>query len=442
MTVRATWVPPRTDPSSRYFEAFYETMPRADLEQLQADRLGALIPYVYERSAMVRSLWDAAGVTPDDVCDAAAFRALAPLFGKEDLRRYRAEKHDPFGGLLCVEPHELKVLGSSSGTTGDPSPIPQQPLGPLVRGMSRDQWEAGVRPGDRVAFTTFTARSAHAIERFEQIGAIPIFLDTAGDEALLLDVVRRFEAKCIYVLNNISIARIEEVADEAAIDPKEAFASVDDVMFGGEPMSERSKRLLAEWHVRVHNMTTLGDVTIAAECRAADGCHAWEDLVLVEQLEPGGTEAIADGGRGELVVTSLTEWAAPLVRYRSGDLIELRRDTCACGRTHGRFEILGRVQDEVVIAGRSIVPADLWAPIEAVPATSDALFQIIRTARAADRLRLRVGCRSSTAMSLVAADVADSVRSVLGIEADVEVVPSADLLRLGPVHKIPRVSAT
>lgn len=446
MTVAAlrerAWVPTLPDRASRYFEPVEETMPRESLAALQDDRLRELVPYVYERSALIRSLWDDAGVRPDDVLGADAFRANTPLFGKDDLRRFRADRGDPFAGLLCVEPHELKVLGSSSGTTGDPAPIPQQPLGPLVRGMSRDQWEAGVRPGDRVAFTTFTARSAHAIERFEQIGAIPIFLDTAGDERLLLDTARRFEPKVIYVLNNISIARIAEIGEEAGIDPKEAFASVEAAMFGGEPMSERSRRLLAEWGLRAHNMTTLGDVTMAAECRAAAGFHAWEDIVLVEHLDVGSSTPVAEGGRGELVVTSLTEWAAPLVRYRSGDLVEVNRSPCECGRTHARFRVLGRVLDEMVVAGRSIIPADLWGPIESVPATSDALFQIIRAGRNSDRIRLRVGRRNSGSDVSIAVDVADAVRAALGIEADVEVVANEELLRLGPPHKIPRVSAT
>jgi phenylacetate-CoA ligase len=428
------------DPSSRYLEPAIETMPRADLEALQEERILRLVPYVYQRSALIRQVWEASGVHPRDITSLAAYRERAPLIDKDDVRRYRHEHGDRFGGLLCAGPAGLKVLGATSGTTGDPTPIPQQPFGPLVRGVSRDLWEAGARPRDTVLFSMFTIRSAHAIERFEQIGVAPIFLDHSPDDVgLLLEAARRFRPTVHYVLNNITISAIAAHAEREGIDPAEAYASVRTVMFGGEPMSDRSAARLADWGVRAHEMSTLGDVSGTISCAEGAGYHAWEDLVLVEHLDLEGSGPAPDGGPGELVVTSLTEWAAPLVRYRSGDIVELTRERCACGRTHARFKVRGRRSDEVVVAGRSILPIHVWPLVESVPATADGLFQIVRAGRECDVLRLRVGATDPSAPG-IAGDVADAVAAGLGVPVEVEVVDADVLLRLGPPHKVPRVT--
>jgi phenylacetate-CoA ligase len=143
-----------------------------------------------------------------------------------------------------------------------------------------------------------------------------------------------------------------------------------------------------------------------------------------------------------MVVTSLNDQVAPLIRFRSDDLVHLTRERCGCGRTHGRIWPLARKSDEVVVDGRSVVPTDVWAAIESVPATSSGFFQIIRPARELDRLRLRVGYQTPLAQpeAAVRAAVADAVLAAVGLEPEVELVPNEDLLRLGPPQKIPRVA--
>jgi phenylacetate-CoA ligase len=431
------------DASSRTFEPDIETMPRHELEALQGARLREQLLYVYERSPLLRSVWDDARVDPRDIRTTADFVARAPFIDKDSIRSFRDRHRDPFGGLLCAQPAELQVLGSSSGTSGDPTPLPQEPCGPMVRGLSRDFWEAGARPGDRVAFMLFTFRSGFALERFEQIGLVPIFLDPLPAEAgVLLDAMRRLGPKLLYLLNNPMILAISEHVEATKADVREAFASVRTAFFGGEPMSEFSRARLEEWGPTVHTLSTLGDICTAVECRERDGFHAWEDLVLTESLQPDGVEPVGDRERGELVVTSLAERAAPFVRYRSGDIVQLTREACGCGRTHARFTICGRKSDEVVVGGRSILPRDVWPAVESVAATSNGLFQIIRRARTCDVLELRVGYRGSPPLPALAAEVTDAVSADLGVHCAVDLVPEQALLALGPPHKIPRVSET
>jgi phenylacetate-CoA ligase len=189
-------------------------------------------------------------------------------------------------------------------------------------------------------------------------------------------------------------------------------------------------------------MTTLGDVCGAVECRERAGYHAWEDLALVEHLDPSGAGTVDDGARGELVVTSLSDWSAPVIRYRTDDIVELTRASCACGRNHARFRVLGRKGDEVVVDGRSVFPRDVWPAVEAVPATSSALFQIVRDRRECDRLRLRVGHAGDVPDAGLAAEVASAVEARLGVHPDIELVPDRVLVLLGPPHKIPRVTSS
>jgi phenylacetate-CoA ligase len=440
--------PPRPDVaepdvSSRYFEPRVETMPRPGLRALQEERLGEIVEYAYARSALVRDTWQRAGVTPAEVRTLDDFAARAPFLDKDAVRDFRVARRDPFGGLLCIPPGELTLLGATSGTTGNATPLPQQPGGPMVVGLSRDFWEAGGRPGDLVAYIMFTFRAGHAIERFERIPLVPVFINQGtGDIAAFFEASRRFRPTIAYTINNMVINAIAAYVESSGEDPVDAFSSYAGVVFGGEPLPGRTRALLDSWGVRPQEMTTLGDICGAVECRERAGFHAWEDLVLVEHLDLDGSGPAADGERGELVVTALTDRAGPVIRYRSGDIIEFTRKPCACGRTHARFRVLGRRGDEIVVDGRSVLPRDVWPAIEAVPATSAGLFQVIRPGREMRQLRLRVGYPGERPPPGLAGDLADSVEDHVGLRPGIELVPADALLRLGPPHKIPRVSAS
>jgi phenylacetate-CoA ligase len=431
------------DLASRYFEPALELMERSELERLQEERLLEIVPYAYERSGLMRTAWEAAGVHPRDIRTIDDFCTKAPFIDKDDMREYRVSHSDPFGGMLCTPPDQLWVLGSTSGTTGIPTPLPQQHHNAMTIGLARDFWEIGARPGDMVANLMFTFRSAHGIERFERLPLSPIFINQGTDDLpAFFEACRRFNPVAVYTMNNVFVSAMAAYAEATGEDPKEVLASCKGVTFGGEPMSVRTESLLEEWGVRCHEMTTLGDVCGAVACQESAGFHAWEDLAFVEHLELDGPNPVRDGGRGELVVTSLADHTGPVVRYRTGDIVELTRERCRCGRTHARFSVLGRKEDELVLDGRSFLPRDLWPAIEAVPQTRSGIFQLIRPQRECTELRLRVGFSGDEADAGLMADLVASVYEHLGIEPVIELVPDAVLLRLGPPHKIPRVSAT
>jgi phenylacetate-CoA ligase len=425
-------------PGQRYYAPDVETMPRPQLEALQQERLLELVPYAYEHSALVRATWDAAAVHPRDVRTLDDFRERVPFVDKDTVRRFRDERADPYGGLLCVPRESLTGVSSTSGTTGDPTLVPEQwgsgPTTPSI--ITRDLWGWGVRPGDHVALVLFTFRGPTYGLFQHSLGTTPILFDfDVAEMERFCELSLAHRPTAVYNFGSVLVHAVKDACDRRGFDPRDVFASYKGVTFAGEPLSPRARRLAETWGIELYEHANVGDVTGSFECPVHDGLHFWEDTAFVEGIEH-------DGDRCELVATSLTNRVAPLVRYRSDDVVRLTFDACACGRTHGRMWPIGRKGDEVVVAGRSVMPVDVWEAVETVDACALGLFQVIRPRRELDRLRLRVGYAPEWAERLgaVRAEVRAAVHAAVGIEPDVELVPDAELLRLGPPHKIPRVA--
>jgi phenylacetate-CoA ligase len=425
--------------ADRYWEPDVECMPRADLEALQQKKLFELLPWAYERAPLIRDAWDRAGVSPGDIDSLTAFREQVPFIDKEAMRHFRDERGDPYGGMLAIDlatPGVFGAIFSTSGTTGDPTLAPFAGReGPTI--LAREFWELGVRPGDHFVEMLFTYRGPAIHWTIRGIGATPVFVDHDPRELpRLFDLSRRLEPRGWYNLSGPLIVALEDLANDG-VDVAAALASYHGIVYAGEPLGPRARRLVDSWGLELFDHTGVGDVGAATECRAHDGCHVWEDTAFIEVLDPDTLEPVGDGARGELVSTTLMNLVSPLVRYRSDDLVRFTRQPCACGRTHGRVWPLGRKSDEVVVNGRSVLPVDVWPAIEDVPETASGLFQVVRPAREVDRLQLRVGyARLADGLQ---GRVEDAVEARLGVRPVVELVEQQALLRQGPPHKIPRV---
>jgi phenylacetate-CoA ligase len=429
---------------SVYFDAERETMSRAKLADVQEQLLLEVLPHAYEHAPLIRETWDAAGVHPDGIKSLADFQERAPFIDKDAVRHFRDERHDPYGGVCALASDELTAIMSTSGTTGDPTLVPEKWGGggrPAI--ITRDFWGMGVRPGDYVALVLFTFRGP-TYGLFQGLGTVPILFDfDPAEMERFCELSLRYRPTGLYNFGSLLINAVRDACTRRGDDPADVFASYKGVVFAGEPLSPRARGLAEAWGVELFEHTGVGDVTAAFECHAHDGLHVWEDTVLVEGLAPNGTESVADGERCELVATSLTNRTAPLLRYRSDDIVRLTRDPCVCGRTHLRVWPIGRKGDEIVVQGRPVLPIDVWAAVESVDACAMGLFQVIRQADATDTLRLRVGYAPAyeAKQAAVRDDVRAAVVAALGVEPEVELVPNAALLELGPPHKIPRVAA-
>jgi phenylacetate-CoA ligase len=425
-----------------YLDPAIETMPRAELRALQERKLLAALPVMFERSALVRATWNEAGVDPSAVQSLDRFFELSPFMSKDSIRRFRDRSNDPYDGLLCCDPGDLYSVQSTSGTTGDPTLLPS-----AGRSRYRDTtwgrclWQMGARPGDYCALVSFTFRGPKYL--FPQaVGAVPVLFDhQPGEMERLCRVSRELRPTTLYMLSNPLILALRELAQASGIDLNDVFSSYRGAVYAGEPLSRRSRELVASWGLELFDSTALGDLGSATECREHDGLHFWEDHTIVEHLEPDGTQPAPPGEVGELVVTSLDP-TMPFVRYRSGDLVRITWDPCGCGRTHGRLTPAGRASDAVVVGSRRILPLDVWTAIEAVPETSAALFQLIRSPGPDRVLAIRVGYDSCARRPVdeIRSAVAAEIGARAGVAAQVELVPNAHILALGPPHKIPRVA--
>ena len=375
------------------------------------------------------------------------------------MRAYRDRHGDPFCGLLCVDPSEVSFMGSSSGTTGDPTlfsyrwgradgnlpaapGLPQDGPSAFWGGTLRDWWEIGLRPGDYAVYFGLRLRGP-MFRLLQTLGATPIMLGYGPDDLYqFIDLSRRFRPTLFYAMSSFLSAGLVEIERAMGVDMTDVFASYKGVLVAGEPIGPRQRETFERWGLagKLYTQTSYADIGHAHDCREHDGCHAWEDIGLPEIIDPETAGPIAADGRGELVVTSLVNPVDPLIRYRSGDIVDLKRDVCRCGRTHARFAFVGRAADETIIAGRSILPMDVWGAIEDVPETSHGLFQIIRPQRVADTLRIRVGYAGKPRLDDLARRVADSVEAAIGLRPTIELVPNEVIIQGGSRHKIARTA--
>lgn len=431
-----------TGDGRRFLEPEVETMPRDELEALQERRVLELVATAYEQSAFYRELWSAAGVDPGAVRSLADFRKLVPTFTKEDVRSYRDRTGDPFGGMLFTPPSELTSIMSTSGTTSDPELIPEiwDSYPPLQLCSARDLWEVGLRPGDKVLVSAGSFRGFYDTF-YHGLGLIPIFVDTwIGKGEEIVNALVRFRPAYLQLMMP-TVLELERL--EGTYDIRDALSSLKGASFAGQPLGRAlAEKVRDEWGVEMFTYSSAGDTGTCWECREHDGYHLWEDYVLAESLDPTCDVPTADGGVGELVATDLDNRAAPLIRYRSGDLVRLSRKVCGCGRTHARQWVVGRRGDETTVAGTPVVLSEVWAAVESLPETKDGMFQIIRESATVDRLRLRVGYEPGRTADIaeLRARLRHAVLEQVGVDPELDLVTVDDLLaRSSSVAKFPRV---
>ena len=345
-----------------------ETLPRADLARLQAERLRATLARAaavpFYREALAR-----ADVAPDAVRSAGDVRRL-PFTVKEDLRR-----NYPLG-LLAVPRAEVARVHGSSGTTGKPTFVAYT-RGDLERwsGLcARFLVAGGLRPGHlvQVAFGYGLFTGGFGLHQgIERVGAgiVPAAGGNTPRQVMLLADLRPDALVCTpsYALHIAEVARAE------GLDPRALGLSLGH--FGGEPWTEEMRQAIeGELGIRAFNNYGLSEVIgpgVSGECAERGGMHVSEDHFLVECLDPATLEPVPDGRVGELVFTSLTKEAMPVLRYRTRDLAALDRSPCRCGRTGVRMgRVVGRSDDMLIIRGVNVFPSQIEEALLRVEGTA------------------------------------------------------------------------
>ncbi|WP_036437313.1 phenylacetate--CoA ligase family protein [Mycobacterium sp. URHB0044] len=377
-------------PDDRFFEPGLETASREELTALQEKRIVELVPYAWERSAFYRELWSAAGLDPTSVRSISDFVEKVPTFSKDDLRAYRARTGDPFAGLLCVDRSELTSITSTSGSSGAPEPIPEiwDVAPPLPTIYSRDLWCLGLRPGDKVLIPAGTFRN-YFDGFFEMLGVVPVFIDGwIGQGEQLLKAIEQYQVSYLqlFLPTVLEWEKLEQKYDVRAM-----LSSLKGASFAGMPLGKAlSAKVRDEWGLNLFTYTSAGDTGTAWEGVEHDGYHLWEDTMFAETLDPVTGKAVGDNELGELVSTDLDNFAAPYIRFRTGDLVRLNREPAPSGRTHARMWVVGRAGDEMSIANKALLLSDIWEHVESIPEFSDAMFQVVYE-EPSPRLRIRLG---------------------------------------------------
>jgi phenylacetate-CoA ligase len=358
---------PEAKPRAYYFDPHVETLNRTALADLQFDRLRGTIAYTYEQVAPYRRRCDEAGIRPDHLRSLADLRHF-PLTVKADLR-----DSYPFG-LFAVARQDLRRLHASSGTTGKPTVVGYTAADLAIWSdlMARSLACAGARPGDVVhnayGYGLFTG-GLGAHYGAERLGCVVVPLSGGGTERQVL-LLEDFRANVLCATPSYAL-NIAEVAEAQGLDLRKHPLSCG--LFGAEPWSDAMRsELEARLGIKAVDIYGLSEIMgpgVACECDVAqNGLHGWEDHFLFEIVDPVTLEPRPMGEEGELVITTLTKQALPMIRYRTRDITRLSDEPCACGRTHVRIlRITGRDDDMLIIRGVNVFPSQIESVLVAVP---------------------------------------------------------------------------
>jgi phenylacetate-CoA ligase len=336
-----------------------ETASRSEMEALQLNRLQQTVKRVYENVPFYKDKFDELGITPEDIKSLEDITKL-PFTKKKDLR-----DQYPYG-LFAVPLEEVNRIHGSSGTSGKPTVVgyTKNDLKNWATIVARAIVTAGGRKSDvfhnAYGYGLFTG-GLGLHHGAEELGAacVPI---SGGNTERQITVIEDFKPRGIcgtpsYILN------IVEKMEELGMDPRET--SVEYGIFGAEPWSEEMRATLEKkLNIKAVDIYGLSEVMgpgVAIECyEAQDGLHIADDHFFVEVLDPKTLEAVEDGQVGELVFTSLTKEAFPVIRYRTGDIASITKDKCACGRTTTRMSrLLGRTDDMIIVRGVNVFPSEI-----------------------------------------------------------------------------------
>ncbi|ADB61766.1 Phenylacetate--CoA ligase [Haloterrigena turkmenica DSM 5511] len=336
-----------------------ETAPRSEIRALQNERLRETVRHAYENVDYYRRELDAAGIAPEDVRTVDDIQKL-PFTTKED---FRDEYPD---GLFAVDDADIRRIHASSGTTGKPKIVSytEDDLDVWSEVVARCLAASGVEPGETVqngyGYGLFTG-GLGLHYGIEELGATVIPIG-GGQTQRQVELLQDLESDVLTCTPSYSLY-LAETAEEMGVDVSELPVST--VVFGAEPctdpMREEIEERLDVTGIDIYGLSEIIGPGVSNECHEAqEGLHIWEDHFYPEVVDPDTGEPLPEGEEGELVLTTLTKEALPVLRYRTGDLTTLTTEKCACGRTMVRMDnVTGRADDLIIVRGVNLYPSEI-----------------------------------------------------------------------------------
>ena len=408
---------------------------RAALDELQLERLRATLRRVHDHVPHYRRAFDEAGVRPDDLRTLADLSRF-PFTTKADLR-----DNYPFG-MFAVPREQVVRVHASSGTTGRPTVVgyTQDDIDTWAELMARSIRAAGGRPGDLVhiayGYGLFTG-GLGAHYGAERLGCtvVPV---SGGMTERQVQLIVDFGPRVIMVTPSYFLAILDEM-DRQGVDPRSTTLEVG--IFGAEPWTDEMRRAVEERSgiraVDIYGLSEVMGPGVSQEAAGTqDGLHVWEDHFLPEIVDPVTLEPVPDGEEGELVFTSLTKQAMPVIRSRTRALTRLLPGT-AYPAFRRMQKVTGRTDDMMIVRGVNVFPSQVEEQILAVEGLAPHYLCVLTRPGSLDELTVRVEAATESYDADLAARLAERIKQRIGVTARVEVLAPYALERsLGKAKRI------
>ncbi len=421
------------------FQPEFEKMSRGRLVELQEERLKKIVRHCYDRIPVYKEKFGDAGISPEDVRTLDDL-AKVPFTTKDDLR-----KAYPYG-MLGVEMGSVLELHASSGTTGHPTTCAytEKDLEVWSTAMARIYASAGTTKGDVVqnayGYGLFTGGLGFHYGALE-IGAavLPI---ASGNTERQVKLAKEYGTTVLACTPSYAAYLGEFAKEKMGIDPVKELKWKSG-LFGAEAWSEelrqRIQELLGLEAFDVYGLSEVIGPGVSVECQEHQGLHIYEDFFIPEIVNPATGERLGDGETGELVLTTLTREATPVLRFRTGDVTSLTVEECPCGRTSRRMSrIVGRADDMFKVRGVKIWPSTIEHALLLVDGASQNYMIILERPDQLDTIRLQVEPQKELFEQVggdldklggLSRKIVESIRGVTGINVDVTLMPYNGLPR-------------
>jgi phenylacetate-CoA ligase len=407
-------------------------LPREQLAVIQLQRLHSVVTRAFVRVPLFRTRMEERGLSPSSVGSLADIAAL-PFTVKADLRDTY-----PFG-LFASPMEEIVRLHASSGTTGKPIVVAytQADLDVWTEVMVRSFVACGIHRGDVIqnayGYGLFTG-GLGAHYGGEALGATVIPISGGNTERQLM-VMQDFGVTAICCTPSYFLHLLE-----SAKETKTDFSKLRVGVFGAEPWSDSMReRIQDESGIRAHDIYGLSEIIgpgVGIECAERRGLHIFEDHFYPEIIDPESGEVLPEGAEGELVLTTLSKQAMPLIRYRTRDVTALVSDQCACGRTLRRIRRIGRRSDDMfIIRGVNVFPSQVEAALLKVEGTLPHYQIVLTRQKGLDEMEVQVEVTAEffsdriRGLEALQAELGDAIEHTIGIRVKVHLVQPKTIAR-------------
>jgi phenylacetate-CoA ligase len=407
-----------------------ERASRDELQAVQLERLKQTLRHAYDKVAHYRRSFDEAGVHPDDLKTLADL-AKFPFTTKKTLR-----DNYPFG-LFAVPREQVVRVHASSGTTGKPTVVgyTKRDIDTWADLVARSIRAAGGRPGDMVhiayGYGLFTG-GLGAHYGAERLGCTVVPM-SGGQTEKQVQLIQDFQPSIIMVTPSYMLNIVEEFKRQG-IDP--ATSSLKVGIFGAEPWTAAMRREIEEGAgidaVDIYGLSEVMGPGVASECiESKDGPVIWEDHFYPEIIDPDTGEVLPDGAEGELVFTSLSKEALPIIRYRTRDLTRLLPPTSRSMRRMDR--ITGRSDDMLIIRGVNVFPSQVEEQVLQMPALAPQYQLVVSKDGHLDKLEVRCELRegefSGEMVATLAQELKHRIKTYIGVTTSVNLLPAQGIER-------------